>query len=249
MPTSTFFNLPEDKKNKILKAANKEFARVPIEQASIKNIVEDAEIARGSFYQYFEDKEDLFQYIMSAKIGNMQNKLLEMIENENGNIINIFINIYDHLMQIGKMKKNNKLFKQIFENVKTSDNLMFIKKEEINKNLEQTLYNLYDKNKDILNVEDEGEFKLVIEMLFAITRRRIVVSLKHKDLEQARASYLKEIEFLKRGIISFLILLTLLFSLLKSIKKLKRICYVCTNYCYITLRSSCNRLSITNIYF
>ena len=78
MPTSTFFNLPEDKKNKILKAANKEFARVPIEQASIKNIVEDAEIARGSFYQYFEDKEDLFQYIMSAKIGNMQNKLLEI---------------------------------------------------------------------------------------------------------------------------------------------------------------------------
>ena len=51
MPTNTFFNLPEEKKNKILKAANKEFARVPLEQASIKNIVEDAEIARRSFYQ------------------------------------------------------------------------------------------------------------------------------------------------------------------------------------------------------
>lgn len=201
MPTSTFFNLPEDKKNKILKAANKEFARVPIEQASIKNIVEDAEIARGSFYQYFEDKEDLFQYIMSAKMGNMQNKLIEMIEHENGNIINIFINMYEYLIKIVKIKKNNKFFKQIFENVKTSDNLMFIKKEEINKNLEQTLYNLYDKNKDILNVEDEGEFKLVIEMLFAITRRRIVVSLKYKDLEKARETYLKEIEFLKKGII------------------------------------------------
>ena len=201
MPTSTFFNLPEDKKNKILRAANKEFARVPIEQVSIKNIVEDAEIARGSFYQYFEDKEDLFQYIMSAKMGNMQNKLIEMIEHENGNIINIFINIYDHLMHIGKMKKNNKLFKQIFENVKTSDNLMFIKKEEINKNLEQTLYNLYDRNKDILNIKNEEEFKLVIEMLFAITRRRIVVSLKYKDLEKARETYLKEIEFLKKGII------------------------------------------------
>ena len=54
MPTNTFFNLPAEKKHKILKAANKEFARVPLEQASIKNIVEDAEIARGSFYQYFE---------------------------------------------------------------------------------------------------------------------------------------------------------------------------------------------------
>lgn len=201
MPTSTFFNLPEDKKNKILKAANKEFERVPIEQVSIKNIVESAEIARGSFYQYFEDKEDLFQYIMSAKMGNMQNKLIEMIEHENGNIINIFIDMYEYLIKIVKIKKNNKFFKQIFENVKTSDNLMFIKKEEINKNLEQTLYNLYDRNKDILNIKNEEEFKLVIEMLFAITRRRIVVSLKYKDLEKARETYLKEIEFLKKGII------------------------------------------------
>lgn len=201
MPTSTFFNLPEDKKNKILKAANKEFERVPIEQVSIKNIVESAEIARGSFYQYFEDKEDLFQYIMSAKMGNMQNKLIEMIEHENGNIINIFINMYEYLIKIVKIKKNNKFFKQIFENVKTRDNLMFIKKEEINKNLEQTLYNLYDRNKDILNIKNEEEFKLVIEMLFAITRRRIVVSLKYKDLEKARETYLKEIEFLKKGII------------------------------------------------
>lgn len=201
MPTSTFFNLPEDKKNKILKAANKEFERVPIEQVSIKNIVESAEIARGSFYQYFEDKEDLFQYIMSAKMGNMQNKLIEMIEHENGNIINIFINMYEYLIKIVKIKKNNKFFKQIFENVKTSNNLMFIKKEEINKNLEQTLYNLYDRNKDILNIKNEEEFKLVIEMLFAITRRRIVVSLKYKDLEKARETYLKEIEFLKKGII------------------------------------------------
>lgn len=201
MPTSTFFNLPEDKKNKILKAANKEFERVPIEQVSIKNIVESAEIARGSFYQYFEAKEDLFQYIMSAKMGNMQNKLIEMIEHENGNIINIFINMYEYLIKIVKIKKNNKFFKQIFENVKTSDNLMFIKKEEINKNLEQTLYNLYDRNKDILNIKNEEEFKLVIEMLFAITRRRIVVSLKYKDLEKARETYLKEIEFLKKGII------------------------------------------------
>lgn len=36
MPTNTFFNLPAEKKHKILKAANKEFARVPLEQASIK---------------------------------------------------------------------------------------------------------------------------------------------------------------------------------------------------------------------
>lgn len=201
MPTNTFFNLPEEKKQKILKAANKEFARVPAEQASIKNIVEDAEIARGSFYQYFEDKEDLFEYMMTLKVGNMHQNLMKIVHKENGNIINIFINIYDHLIQVGRIRKNNKFFRQIFENIKTSDNLMFIKKNEMNKNLEQTLYSLYNKNKEILNIKDEAEFKLIIEMLFAITRRRIVVAFKSKDFDEARNEYLKEIEFLKDGIL------------------------------------------------
>lgn len=201
MPTNTFFNLPAEKKHKILKAANKEFARVPLEQASIKNIVEDAEIARGSFYQYFENKQDLFDYIMTSKTGDMEKKLMEMIENENGNIINIFINMYDHLIEVGKIRRNNKLFRQIFENIKTSDNLMLTRKEEMNKKLEKTLQDLYSKNKDILNIKDEEEFKLVIEILAAITRRRIVASLKYKNSAEARKDFLKEIEYIKRGIL------------------------------------------------
>ena len=201
MPTNTFFNLPAEKKHKILKAANKEFARVPLEQASIKNIVEDAEIARGSFYQYFENKQDLFDYIMTSKTGDMEKNLMEMIENENGNIINIFINMYDHLIEVGKIRRNNKLFRQIFENIKTSDNLMLTRKEEMNKKLEKTLQDLYSKNKDILNIKDEEEFKPVIEILAAITRRRIVASLKYKNSAEARKDFLKEIEYIKRGIL------------------------------------------------
>lgn len=61
MPKETFFKLAEEKKEKIINAAKKEFKRVPLEQASIKNIVEDAGIARGSFYQYFDSKEDLMR--------------------------------------------------------------------------------------------------------------------------------------------------------------------------------------------
>lgn len=201
MPTNTFFNLPAEKKHKILKAANKEFARVPLEQASIKNIVEDAEIARGSFYQYFENKQDLFEYIMTSKTGDMEKNLIEMIEQENGNIINIFINIYDHLIEVGKIRRNNKLFRQIFENIKTSDNLMLTRKEEMNKKLEKILQDLYSKNKDILNIKNEEEFKLVIEILSAITRRRIVASLKYKNSAEAREDFLKETEYIKRGIL------------------------------------------------
>ena len=139
--------------------------------------------------------------MMDLKIGDTENKLNRLIEEENGNIINICVSMYDHLIQVGKLRKNNKFFRKIFENIKTSDNLMFVKKEKSNIKLEQKLYDLYDKNKEILNVKNKEEFKLVIEMLFAITRRRIVASLKYKDLNEARNDYLKEIEFLKNGIL------------------------------------------------
>ena len=62
MPKETFLKLSEEKRQKIIKAAKKEFERVPKEQVSIKNIVENADIARGSFYQYFESKEDLLRF-------------------------------------------------------------------------------------------------------------------------------------------------------------------------------------------
>ena len=80
MPKDTFLNLSEDKKNKIINAAKKEFARVPIEEASIKNIVEEAEIARGSFYQYFESNEDLLKYILNSKAKNLEAFLKQSLQ-------------------------------------------------------------------------------------------------------------------------------------------------------------------------
>ena len=63
MPKDTFFNLPEDKRELICKVAIAEFAEYPFDQASINRIVAKAGIAKGSFYQYFEDKTDLFLYL------------------------------------------------------------------------------------------------------------------------------------------------------------------------------------------
>ena len=64
MPKDTFFNLPEDKRALICSVAVDEFASYPFEQASINRIVADAGIAKGSFYQYFTGKKDLFLYLL-----------------------------------------------------------------------------------------------------------------------------------------------------------------------------------------
>ena len=45
-------------------AANKDFALAPFNDASISHIIKDAGIPRGSYYQYFDDKADLYFYLL-----------------------------------------------------------------------------------------------------------------------------------------------------------------------------------------
>ncbi|KNZ69045.1 transcriptional regulator, TetR family [Thermincola ferriacetica] len=69
MPRQTFFNLPEDKRKKIIDIALDEFAGRPYSKASLSRIVARAGIAKGSMYQYFEDKKDLFMYLLELAAG------------------------------------------------------------------------------------------------------------------------------------------------------------------------------------
>ena len=73
MVTNTFLNLKKEKKDRIIEAAKKEFSRVPLDKALVSNIIRDSKIPRGSFYQYFENIDDLFIYI----IDEMRKKVLE----------------------------------------------------------------------------------------------------------------------------------------------------------------------------
>jgi AcrR family transcriptional regulator len=66
MPKQTFLNLPEEKRNTIVHAAIEEFAEYGLENASTNRIVENSGISKGSFYQYFEDKQDVFMYLLTV---------------------------------------------------------------------------------------------------------------------------------------------------------------------------------------
>ena len=65
MPNQTFFNLPEKKRQTITELAIAEFANNDYKNASITKIVKQAKIAKGSFYQYFEDKKELYLYLVN----------------------------------------------------------------------------------------------------------------------------------------------------------------------------------------
>ncbi len=64
MAKETFLKLPFEKRQRIEEAAIDEFADVGYDKATIDNIVNKADISKGSFYQYFTDKKDLFFYLI-----------------------------------------------------------------------------------------------------------------------------------------------------------------------------------------
>lgn len=64
MPKSTFLNLPEEKRERIMSTAYKEFSSHDYRKASLSRIVDKAGIAKGSVYQYFENKLDLYTYLV-----------------------------------------------------------------------------------------------------------------------------------------------------------------------------------------
>lgn len=83
MPKSTFFNLPEEKRERILEAAIDEFAEKSYESASINQIVKNSDIAKGSFYQYFKDKKDLYTYLISICESTKIDYIKKIEENRN----------------------------------------------------------------------------------------------------------------------------------------------------------------------
>jgi AcrR family transcriptional regulator len=77
MPTDTFFNLPAEKRLRIVEAALDEFAEFPYDSASISRLVARAGIAKGSFYQYFESKADLFEWLVFHELARRK---LEVVQ-------------------------------------------------------------------------------------------------------------------------------------------------------------------------
>ena len=99
MPTETFFRLPEAKRETLLRCARQEFARVPYPDASINRIIHAAGIPRGSFYQYFVDKRDLFVYLMESVHSRFLQVYIQLIQEYRGDLFRTQLAAYDHFLE------------------------------------------------------------------------------------------------------------------------------------------------------
>lgn len=79
MPSETWWNLEEQKRLAIIQASILEFAHANYAQASLSQIVKAVGIAKGSMYQYFVDKEELYLYIVQLASDQMMTELQQRI--------------------------------------------------------------------------------------------------------------------------------------------------------------------------
>ncbi|ABR50741.1 transcriptional regulator, TetR family [Alkaliphilus metalliredigens QYMF] len=80
MPKQTFFNLPDEKRERIIGVAIEEFSKNSFDNASISKVAERANIAKGSLYQYFEDKKDLYKFMIDIATQKKMHYLKDCLE-------------------------------------------------------------------------------------------------------------------------------------------------------------------------
>lgn len=94
LPKDTFYNLDQEKRERIINAAMDEFSENSYEVSSINQIVKHSNIAKGSFYQYFENKEDVYKYIIEI-CGEIKNEYIKRVLNRAE-----YMNFYDKLHEV-----------------------------------------------------------------------------------------------------------------------------------------------------
>lgn len=98
MCSETFLRLPEEKRTRFLDAAWEEFTRVPFSEVSINKIVLRARIPRGSFYQYFADKEDLFFYLLGGMLEYFCGEYSKILRSHGGDIFRTQTDCFDQVL-------------------------------------------------------------------------------------------------------------------------------------------------------
>lgn len=66
MPKNVFVELDKDKQDRIVDAALKEFAEYGYENGSTNRIVKECGISKGSLFKYFDNKEELYFYLIDT---------------------------------------------------------------------------------------------------------------------------------------------------------------------------------------
>lgn len=184
MPKSTFYNLNEEKREKIEKALKKEFSRNTFEKASISNIIEEANIPRGSFYQYFEDKDDALRYIIGNFLDDEKRQIKKLLIEHDGDIFYTTLDLYSYFIDRSYNETEVKLFQNIINKLRNENVNIYkdIKRSEFTKIKNMDKDNCCI-NTSQLNIQNEDDIEYMLRILTCILRAEII-DVMHKKVSK-----------------------------------------------------------------
>lgn len=200
MPTSTFYNLPEDKKIKLLSSAMKEFTRVSYNEVSINQIVKDAGISRGSFYQYFKDKGDLLVFILQDFLISLHTCAINSLNNSHGDIFHMFADLYDCLSAECLKDDHYQFFRNLFTSMRANnDELKKVPTETCAPNFDSDMYMEYFNRESLVYKQDE-DVLLLQSLLFNLTKSAVIkLILQPENKDKIRSDLNRTLMMIKTG--------------------------------------------------
>lgn len=200
MIKKTFYNLPYEKRKRITDAVIKEFMERPNEKVSINRIIKTAEISRGSFYQYFDDKVDLIEIITKTMFDESSNKAKEILKLSCGDLFVMYIKMFDYFDDYSSQKLTMKIMRNIVDSFKANDDLVSeYLKNRFNIALSNNeIYLMVDRQN--LKFQDNESVKCLIEILTQVLKNAIFdVFVAGSDREEVRERLIKKIDIIKQG--------------------------------------------------
>ncbi|MGV7115222.1 TetR/AcrR family transcriptional regulator [Paenibacillus kyungheensis] len=201
MPTQTFFNLPKEKRKGLIDAAFKEFSRASLADASISNIIKEACIPRGSFYQYFDDKADIFFYILEEYNKHNREKVLLLLKENDGDIFIAFNEFFKLMLERFQHHEYRYFAQNIFLNMsyKVEHRLALnVNNPEAKERTDEFIRSI---NRSRLNVADEKEVLHLTKIIVAITIQNFIrFFAREVPIDDIIEHYELELDLLKRGL-------------------------------------------------
>ncbi len=198
MPSNTFLNLPEDKQTRLMDAASREFSAKPYNEVSINKIIQDAGIPRGSFYMYFQDKEELFRYLVHGYVEQLLMVLEEALLRESGDVFVALRTLFDYVWEkrqeqsLGGMGAMSAIISRN-GGMQRGALLDLLDSGEALERLRQSV------NPELLDLRREGDLDRMLAVLLSVTGPLLYAGIEAGDAPGYREHLDGILEILQRG--------------------------------------------------
>lgn len=188
---------------KIVGASMCELSRVPADKISINKIIKTAGISRGSFYQYFEDKSDLLDYILSNWKGRLQTCFKRNLEKYNGKLFEMTEAIYEEIILLGRDENNLKIMKNFLLGMKftKNDRLNFMKLFDISESFLNDIFSPYVNQNNFRDVS-ENFVRVIIDVICLLMKQSFTdVFSDYENLEMYKKDFYIQLDIIRHGAI------------------------------------------------